>query len=136
MESELLLALLGCPGDLIRPGPAAIDPDALGGSGPGGGRPGAVLAPPPYEVDPKLPFLTAAEKEAINRVASLGSSYAEVAAFIDERDTEFTAAAKQKQVSPAGRWTVTTPCHGRVRPRRGRRCVGRHERSQRRRECS
>jgi len=60
MQHEVALALLGCPGDLIR----ASDQG-------------------PYEVDPKITFLSSAERQAINQVCRLGANYADVMSFVD-----------------------------------------------------
>jgi hypothetical protein len=62
MQHEVVLALLGCPGDLIRESDQG------------------------YEVDPKASFLSGAERQAINQVCRLGASYAAVTAFVDAED--------------------------------------------------
>lgn len=61
-QHELILALLGCPGDLISSN-------------------GAV-----YEVSAQVNFLSGAEVQALNQVVQIGASYEKVLAFIDSAE--------------------------------------------------
>ena len=73
MEHEVVMALLGCPGDLIRASDRVSD---------------GVLEMT-YEVDPHIPFLSPAEREAIDQVVKLGASYEVVQSFVDaESDSD------------------------------------------------
>ena len=64
MQHELVLALLACPGDLVKRSPK-------------GGL---------YHIDPNLPFLSSSEREAINQVCSLGYHYETLLEFVDGYD--------------------------------------------------
>ena len=83
MQHEVVLALLGCPGDLIR---KTTDES---------GR-------PTYVVDPRVPFLSGAERAAIDQVAGLGACYETILAFVDGEELESAPASPRPPPPPPG----------------------------------
>lgn len=69
MAHEIIMALLGCPGDLIQQSYTEA---------------GEVH----YAVNTRFPFFTTGEREAINQVIALGAAYASIVNFVEFEELE------------------------------------------------
>ena len=85
MVPEVLLALLGVPGEVIVLAPATDD------------------APERFRVAPDLPFLDAPERACLDRLVALGYAFRCLESFVARENDAGTLAAVGAEASTSGR---------------------------------